>query len=317
MGILTRDWISWLVNSMLRITNPSDHTCCLRFYTESTHIATKSPSMATFANNQEVFETETTLANTPNGLKHHQMFALSPETPITLHCDNRSLRVDFTIHSATRSWRVNRGTLCQRSKYFDIACNGPFQEATQDYPVLHDDDPDAVHDMLSYLMTNSYGPAFTASATAVDTHIAACDIADKYMLSGLLSSAVSEFTDCVEQMWIKGTAYDPDSAFAEVVERVYEDPRGVWEDALKAALRRTAVVRLVQVLPGDWLAQWGEVGGRDGEVDAPRFLADFWGSRSKLRGWWFKSGFPGMRFEEGLGGNGQEEGRVGRWVYEV
>ena len=118
-------------------------------------------------------------------------------------------------------------------------------------------------------------------------------------------------------MWIEGTAYDPNSAFAGVVERVYEDPRGVWEDALKGALRRTALVRLVQVLSGEWLAQWGEVGGRDGEVDAPRFLADFWGSRSKLRGWWFKSGFPGMRFEEGWGGNGQEEGRVSRWVYEV
>ena len=70
--------------------------------------------------------------------------------------------------------------------------------------------------------------------------VAACDIADKYMLPGLQSSAVVEFKECMFQMWEQGTPYDPTSAFAEVVERVYEDPRDLWDDPLKQALRIAA-----------------------------------------------------------------------------
>lgn len=162
------------------------------------------------------------------------MLVLPPGTALTIYCDNRS-------------WRVHREALCLRSKYFDLACNGPFQEALQDHMILHGDDPDAVHDMLTYLMFDSYGSAFVDSA--VDTHIAACDIADKYMLPGLQSSAIAESKECMFQMWEEGTPYDPTSAFAEVVELVYEDPRDLWDDPLKQALRAVTVHRLVQMLP--------------------------------------------------------------------
>ena len=299
----------WLVYCMLPISNISKHI-------DLTHITTTSTTMDNAANNQDIFEPEDNLPNyvvdePPCDL----MLALPPGTALT-------------IHSGNRSWRVHREALCSRSKYFDLACNGPFQEAHQDHMTLHDDDPDAVHDMLSYLMFNSYGPAFVDSAA--DTHIAACDIADKYMLPGLQSLAVAEFKECMFHMWEERTPYDPTSAFAEVVDRVYEDPRDLWDDPLKQALRVVTGLRLVQMLPPrwqkekcehdgpptEWLAQWGEVAGTDVEPDAPRFLADFW-SNSKLYGWWFKTGFPGMMFERGWGGNGESEGRVSCWVYEL
>ena len=66
--------------------------------------------------------------------------------------------------------------------------------------------------MLTYLKFDSCGPAFVDSA--VDTHIAACDIADKYMLPGLQSDAVAHLKDCVKQMWVAGTPCDPTSALA-------------------------------------------------------------------------------------------------------
>lgn len=269
------------------------------------------------ANNEVVFKAETDPGNyqvdePPCDL----MLALPPGTALTIHSDNRS-------------WRVHREKLCLRSKYFDLACNGPYQEASQDQIFLHGDDPDAVHDILTYLMFDSYGPAFVDSA--VDTHIAACDVADKYMLPGLQSEAIAEFKECMFQMWEERTPYDPTSAFAEVVERVYEDPRDLWDDPLKQALRAVTVHRLVQMLPPrwhkercerdepptEWLAQWGKVAGTLVEPDAPRFLADFWGDNSKLYGWWFKTGFPGMMFERGWGGNVEMEGRVSCWVYEL
>ncbi|GAB7328017.1 hypothetical protein MBLNU13_g00071t3 [Cladosporium sp. NU13] len=259
-------------------------------------------------NIEVVFEAENSLANDQVDAPCDLMLALPPGTALIIRSDDRS-------------WRVHKEALCMRSKYFDLACNGPFPEASQDHMTLHDDEPDAVHDMLTYLMFDSYGPAFVDSA--VDTHIAACDIADKYMLPGLQSLAVANFKECMFRMWEERTSYDPTSAFAEVVERVYEDPRDLWDDPLKQALRAFTVLRLVQMLPprwqkqkyehddppNEWLAQWGEVAGTRVEPDAPRFLADFWGDNSKLYGWWFKNGFPGMMFERGWRGNEQEEGR--------
>jgi hypothetical protein len=262
------------------------------------------------SNNEDVFETETA----PNDFfdtEHEQTLCRPSEANFTILCDKYS-------------WHIDKETLCKRSEYFDLACNGPYLEATQSHMTLHDDDPDAVHDMLTYLMYDSYGPAFVDSA--VDTHIAACDIADKYMLPGLQSYAVASFKECMMEMWESGTPFDPASDFAEVVERVYEDPRGLWEDPLKKALRIVTTVRLVQMLPGsrseheprvDWSAQWGELGGSSTRPDAPRFMSDFWGSDSKLCGWWFKTGFPGLRFEIGRGEHGQAEGRVSCWVNEL
>lgn len=272
--------------------------------------------MDSFAKNEKFFNAENYLADHHNfDIPCDLMLALPPGMALT-------------IHSANRSWRVHREALCLRSKYFDLACNGPFQEALQDHMFLHDDDPDAVHDMLSYLMFDSYGPAFVDSA--VDTHMAACNIADKYMLPGLQSEAVAQFKQCMWQIWAKGTPYDPTSEFAEVVDRVYEDPRELWDDPLKQALRIVTVLRLVQMMPvcwqkekcrheppDEWLAQWGEVAGTRAEPDAPRFLAEFWGSNSKLYGWWFKTGFPGMMFERGWEGYGGEEERLSCWVYEL
>jgi len=271
--------------------------------------------METTTTNPAVFNTEANLATHQPSVPYNLMCAMPPGTPFTIHCEERS-------------WRVHKEALCLHSKYFALACNGPFLESTQTHLTLHDDSPSAVHDMLTYLMYASYGPAFASSA--VETHIAACDIADKYMLPGLQALAVLEFKKCVREMWAKGTPYDPTGEFAGVVERVYEDPRGLWEDPLKEALRLVAVLRLVQMLPVGWrkercvhgppckwLAQWGEVAGSRVEPDVQRFLADFWGSNSKLYGWWFKTGFPGMMFERGWEGNGEEEGRVSRWVYEL
>ena len=271
--------------------------------------------MDNITNNEDVFEAETAPTDLYFETEHEQTLCLP-------HAAN------FTILYDKHSWHVNKEVLCRRSKYFDLACNGPYLEATQSHMTLHDDDPDAVHDMLTYLMYDSYGPAFVDSA--VDTHIAACDMADKYMLPGLQSCAVASFKECMFQIWPERTPYDSTSAFAEVVERVYEDDRGLWKDPLKEALRIVTTVRLVQMLPiswqtdrserepeADWSAQWGEVGGSSTRPDAPRFMADFWGSGSKLCGWWFKTGFPGLRFEIGRRKYGKAEGRVSCWVNEL
>jgi hypothetical protein len=174
--------------------------------------------------NEDIFfEAETVPADLYFDPEHEQTLCLPHAANFTILCDNHS-------------WHINKEVLCRRSKYFDLACNGPYLEATQSHMILHDDDPDAVHDMLTYLMYDSYGPAFADSA--VDTHIAACDMADKYMLPGLQRLAVAEFKECMFQIWPESTPYDSTSAFAKVVERVYEDTRGLWEDPLKEALRR-------------------------------------------------------------------------------
>ncbi|KAM0706019.1 hypothetical protein Q7P35_007379 [Cladosporium inversicolor] len=270
--------------------------------------------MDALENIEDFFNAENNLSDYNVDIPCDLMLALPPGTALT-------------IHSANRSWRVHREALCLRSKYFDLACNGAFQEASQDHMFLHDDDPDAVHDMLSYLMFNSYGPAFVDSA--VDTHMVACDIADKYMLPGMQAEAAAEFKQCMLHVWAKETPYDPTSEFAKVVERVYEDSRELWDDPLKEALRNVTTVRSVQMLPSNWQAsrkergppierqaQWGQVTERRGEPDAPRFMADFWGSNSKLYGWWFKTGSPGIWFESGRDKWGEAEGRVSCWVRE-
>jgi hypothetical protein len=263
---------------------------------------------------EDAFEADTALANHDVDTKHVVILALP-------HA------VDFTIHSGNRSWGVHKATLCKRSIYFNLACNGPFQEATQDQMTLHEDDPSAVHDMLTYLMYDSYGPAFVHSP--LETHIATHDIADKYLLPDLQNLAVLNFTDRVKSAWPKGTAYDPTSAFAAAVEMVYGNKYAneLRKHRLKQALRITATVRLVQALANCWqqrwwktepptleLARWGNVGGTFAEPDAPEFMADFWGN-GKLYGWWFQAGFPGMRYVDEEGELGQE-GSVGCWVYE-
>ena len=69
---------------------------------------------------------------------------------------------------------------------------------------------------------------------------------------------------------------------------MYEDPRDLWDDPLKQALRAVTVLRLFQMLPprwqkekcehdeppNEWLVQWRKVAGTRVEPDAPRFLAD-------------------------------------------
>jgi len=231
---------------------------------------------------------------------------------------------DFTIHSGTQSWRVHRETLCKRSVYFSSICDGPFKEATQNHSTLHDDDPNAVHDMVTYLIYDSYGPAFTYSA--LETHIANYDIADKYLLSSLKAGTVRQFSTSAYHAWPTGTVYDPASDFAAAVDVVYEDASELREDPLKRALRSIAILRLLQALPKcwqqarcehdppkEWMVQWGTVPGGVAEPDVPRFMVDFWKEGSKIYGWWFKSGFPGMRFKRGRGGEG---GKVSCWVYE-
>jgi len=100
------------------------------------------------------------------------------------------------------------------------------------------------------------------------------------------------------------------------------------QDPLKQALRTVATIRLVDVLPPLWqhhqwqyvppsseLAHCGNVGGTFAEPDAPDFMADFWGN-GKLFGWWFKAGFPGLRYEKGQRQAGDKDG-LGYWVYEL
>jgi hypothetical protein len=155
---------------------------------------------------EDVFGAHTTFGNIET--KHVVTLALPHAT-------------DFTIHCGNRSWRVSRARLCNKSAYFKLACNGPFSEAAQDHMTLHGDDPNAVHYMLPYLMHDSYSPAFVQSA--LETHIATQNIADKYLLPDLQDLAALILKQCAEYAWPRGAAYDPTSAFAGAVELMYED----------------------------------------------------------------------------------------------
>ena len=117
---------------------------------------------------------------------------------------------------------------------------------------LHQDNPNAVHDMLTYLMYDSYSPAFVHSA--LETHIATHNIADKYLLTDLQDLVALNLKQRAEYAWPKGTAYDPTSAFAAAVDMVYEEKyaSALWQNPLKQALRKVTTLRLVQALPGHW-----------------------------------------------------------------
>ena len=61
---------------------------------------------------EDVFGAYTTLDNHDIETKHVVTLALPHAA-------------DFTIHCGNRSWRVSRAKLCNKSVYFNLACNGP------------------------------------------------------------------------------------------------------------------------------------------------------------------------------------------------
>jgi hypothetical protein len=80
--------------------------------------------MDTTVNNEVVlFDAENNnLATQQPSVPYDLMCAMPPGTPLTIHCEHRS-------------WRVHREALCHRSKYFDLACNGPLHNPPRRLPL--------------------------------------------------------------------------------------------------------------------------------------------------------------------------------------
>lgn len=69
---------------------------------------------------------------------------------------------DLVIKCEAREWHVHRFIICERSKFFATACDGPFLESSSKEIVLEDDDPTIVERLLSYLYTLDYEDGFSS-----------------------------------------------------------------------------------------------------------------------------------------------------------
>ncbi|MCJ1245146.1 hypothetical protein MMC30_002347 [Trapelia coarctata] len=105
---------------------------------------------------------------------------------------------DFTIHCKERTWKVHRAVLCADSKYFEVLCDGQFQEAVERTIHLHDDDPDCIGAMLQYIYYTNFTDILRPAGNDID-YGAVFDAklyatADKYRVQTLKDAIEPSFT---------------------------------------------------------------------------------------------------------------------------
>ncbi|KAI9828220.1 MAG: hypothetical protein M1819_006810 [Sarea resinae] len=63
---------------------------------------------------------------------------------------------DLTIICGSRQFKVHRNIVCPQSKFFEVACNSGFKEASTGEILLPEDDPNEIEHLIAYLYTGKY-----------------------------------------------------------------------------------------------------------------------------------------------------------------
>ncbi|KAK4502369.1 hypothetical protein PRZ48_005794 [Zasmidium cellare] len=138
---------------------------------------------------------------------------------------------DLTIHCGNRTWRVHRVVVCAHSSVFEARCSGDIERALTQVISLRDDDPEAVHEMLCHMYTESFGnqacEAPADQGLAISLRVYA--LATKYNILSLVRRAAQQFTTQAADKW-------QSVEFAHAIKAIYSQGR-----PFQAAMSKTVV----------------------------------------------------------------------------
>ncbi|KAH9207826.1 hypothetical protein DL95DRAFT_468345 [Leptodontidium sp. 2 PMI_412] len=152
---------------------------------------------------------------------------------------------DLSIRFSGREIRAHKIILCSQARWFTVACEGGFLEASMLTIVLEDDNPNAIDGMLRYLYgfdpMESCGSSLPAVTLKHVVYLYAT--ADKYDVPHLRGEMLSSFKDRAERLWhilwLSGK-------LADIIESVYDYTPP--NDSMRQAVVRFSVDNLSTLL---------------------------------------------------------------------
>ncbi|KAK9419383.1 hypothetical protein SUNI508_07358 [Seiridium unicorne] len=136
---------------------------------------------------------------------------------------------DAVVKCKDRSWKVHKAILCSRSKWFDKALNGKFEEAKTAILTITETSPEKIEWLLKYLYRGA-GGAFSDGSYAAWTEV--YSLGHFFDLPDLQSSAL---TNLKERLTKAATSFK--SLRESLVEELDSDDNGSDDDGLFVPIR--------------------------------------------------------------------------------